>query len=265
MLRFARFLLLLPIIPFLTHEADSNKFIALTFDDGPKPYVLLGVGSESGLLDLLDNHGVKATFFVMGWRLGKIPSSACKKVGNSTNCQLAAGEIHRRGHEIENHTFGHGPFGLMRDRYGEEWILKDIDKASAIIQSVTGARPKYVRPPNWTIWQELRKQIESRGYKVMVKPIKGISEPLITQDVDSEDYFCTGTTPSKCPRPSLEDSVLRKIEERERKGVYGHILVFHELPTSIMVLSELIPELKAKGYAFMQLDKYMETVKRRAR
>lgn len=54
----------------------AQKLIALTFDDGPRPYVLYGVkqpgaasGATPGLLDVLDRNGVKATFFYMGWRL----------------------------------------------------------------------------------------------------------------------------------------------------------------------------------------------------
>ncbi len=50
------------------------KLIAMTFDDGPKPYVLFGTSLPGGpksesLLALLQRERVKATFFVMGWRL----------------------------------------------------------------------------------------------------------------------------------------------------------------------------------------------------
>src|SRR5260370_22060114 len=49
----------------------ADKLIALTFDDGPRPYVLFGtqgVHPAPGLIDILDKNGVKATFFVVGWR-----------------------------------------------------------------------------------------------------------------------------------------------------------------------------------------------------
>ena len=51
---------------------SSDKLIALTFDDGPRPYVLFGSKGEHpgpGLVSVLDSNGVKATFFVVGWRL----------------------------------------------------------------------------------------------------------------------------------------------------------------------------------------------------
>ena len=87
---------------------------------------------------------------------------------------------------------------------------------------------------------------------------KSATLPPTRRDVDSEDYFCAGKDLSKCPRPSLYDYVLRTIEHRERKGVTDHILVFHELPNSVQVLSRLIPELKKRGYTFVTLRKYLE-------
>jgi peptidoglycan/xylan/chitin deacetylase (PgdA/CDA1 family) len=56
----------------LATALSADKLIALTFDDGPRPYVLLGTTGEHptpGLLDTLEKNGVKGTFFVVGWRL----------------------------------------------------------------------------------------------------------------------------------------------------------------------------------------------------
>src|SRR5512141_3055913 len=51
--------------------SSNDKLIALTFDDGPRPYVLFGGKDHPGpgLVNALDSNGVKATFFVVGWRL----------------------------------------------------------------------------------------------------------------------------------------------------------------------------------------------------
>ena len=248
----------------LPAATENLKLITLTFDDGPKPYVLFGTKSGAGvssssLLDLLDRQGVKATFFVMGWRLSKNADDRCRKVDGGVPCRQGAQEEHRRGHEIENHTYGHGAFSQMKRRYGEEWILSDIDKGSRIIESVSGTKPKYLRPPDWDIWEDFRKRIEALGYHVMTK---SSAVPPALRDVDSEDYFCAGRNLSKCPKPSDYDYVLRTIEQRERHGVHVHILVFHELPQSVELLSRLIPELKKRGYTFVALQKYMEAVGR---
>ncbi len=65
---FLAFLLLPKAFP--GPQATEPKLIAMTFDDGPRPLVLLGARDtgHAGLLDMLDRSGVKATFFVVGWR-----------------------------------------------------------------------------------------------------------------------------------------------------------------------------------------------------
>jgi peptidoglycan/xylan/chitin deacetylase (PgdA/CDA1 family) len=244
-----------------THATGSAKLIALTFDDGPKPYVLMGTRSGKGvpsesLLGLLDQQGVKATFFVMGWRLSKNADDMCRQVDGGV-CREAAEEEHRRGHEIENHTYGHGNFRVMEKRYGEEWVLNDVERASTFIQKITGDKPHYLRPPDWTIWPELQTKFEARGYSLMTRS-KAV--PPALRDVDSEDYFCAGRDLAKCPKPSDYDYVLRSIEQREHQSVNQHILVFHELPQSVELLSRLIPELKKRGYRFLPLRTYMAAI-----
>jgi peptidoglycan/xylan/chitin deacetylase (PgdA/CDA1 family) len=240
-----------------------HKLIALTFDDGPKPYVLMGRRSRErvsapGLLDLLDREGVKATFFVMGFRLADTANEFCRQIDVGINCRQAAEEEHRRGHEIENHTYGHGAFSKMAKRYGEDWILNDIDRASRIIQSTTGVRPQYVRPPDWDIWESLRKKIEARGYRVMTKTKGDVSPAPALEDVDSQDYIYTLQKSAGAAAKTEHDYVIERIEQRERKGIYTHILVFHELPISVEVLSNLVPELKKRGYEFVTLRDYMK-------
>src|SRR5437660_7852520 len=63
---------LLALLITASAVSATDKLIALTFDDGPRPYVLFGSKGEHpgpGLINVLDSNGVKATFFVVGWRL----------------------------------------------------------------------------------------------------------------------------------------------------------------------------------------------------
>jgi len=244
--------------------ADGEKLIALTFDDGPKPYVLVGTPSGKGipsqsLLGLLDRYGVKATFFVMGWRLSRDADATCRKLDGGV-CRRAAEEEHQRGHEIENHTYGHGDFRQMEKRYGEQWVLDDIERASRAIQAITGLRPAYLRPPDWDIWPGLQQKIEARGYRVMTK---SRAVPPALRDLDSEDYFCVGQKQINCPKPPDYDFVMRSIRQRERQGVNQHILAFHELPQTVELLSRLIPELQKRGYRFVLLRPYMAAARYR--
>jgi peptidoglycan/xylan/chitin deacetylase (PgdA/CDA1 family) len=72
--------------------------LTLTFDNGPEP------GVTPRVLDILRERGIKATFFVIG-----------EKLGDPERRQLAA-RAHGEGHWIGNHTFTHSvPLGQQRD------------------------------------------------------------------------------------------------------------------------------------------------------
>jgi peptidoglycan/xylan/chitin deacetylase (PgdA/CDA1 family) len=98
--------------------------VALTFDDGPDPE------ATPRVLDLLDRHRARATFFCVGERVERHP-------------ELAA-EIARRGHRVENHSHRHlKRFSLL----GPGAVAREIDRAQAAIAAATGRLPRLFRPP----------------------------------------------------------------------------------------------------------------------
>jgi peptidoglycan-N-acetylglucosamine deacetylase len=103
--------------------AAANK-VALTFDDGPNPAITPWV------LDELDKHDTKATFFCVGEHVRAHPE--------------LTREIVKRGHVIENHSNLHShafsTFGMKRLRL-------DIEAAQATIAEHTGRAPALFRAP----------------------------------------------------------------------------------------------------------------------
>lgn len=98
--------------------------VALTFDDGPDPDVTPRV------LDLLDAHGAKASFFLIGARAERHPE--------------LVREILRRGHGVENHTHSHSmAFACLG--IGGQW--REIDRAQRAIENACGCAPRYFRAP----------------------------------------------------------------------------------------------------------------------
>ena len=249
------FALLLLVVPAWT----ADKLIALTFDDGPRPYVLFGTKTPPthGLLDLLDQNGVKATFFVMGWRLTAGTHGDRREIDIGMSCRDAAEQVLRRGHEIEDHTFSHIELGTAEKRKGEAWVIGDVEHGAQVIRALTGVQPKYVRPPDWVLPEDARHELERRGYQILTISAEN---PLALRDVNSLDYLCAGAHPAHCPKPSLTAAVLKQLEQREKKGVYTHVLVFHELSTTTAIMPDLIGQLKARGYRFVRLDEYMKLV-----
>lgn len=98
--------------------------VVLTFDDGPDPMVTPQV------LDILEAHGARGTFFVIGSNVDRFPD--------------VCAEIVARGHQVENHSYGHALLFALSSARG---YWEDIDKAQATILRVTGRRPRYFRAP----------------------------------------------------------------------------------------------------------------------
>ncbi len=240
---------------------STDKLIALTFDDGPRPYVLFGSKedpSRPALVNVLDSNGVKATFFVVGWRL--TPKTwgerrAEEYVG--ITCIDAAQRLVRSGYELEDHTYSHIELRSAERKHGEQWVIGDVNRGAEAIKTITGTQPHYLRSPDWILPEDARRDLERLGYSVLSISSEN---PVALRDVNSLDYLCAGKNPVACPKPSLTNSVLKQIEQREKQGVYTHILAFHELSTTAAVMPELINDLKTRGYRFVTLSEYMRLV-----
>ena len=239
----------------------AGKLIALTFDDGPRPYVLFGSKRPHpapALADILDSNGVKATFFVVGWRLTpKTWGDRHQEEDIGVTCIDAAKQLASRGHELEDHTFSHIELRGAERKKGEPWVLQDVDRGAEAIKAVTGVQPRYLRPPDWLISNDARGDLEREGYRVLTISTE---KPMALRDVNSLDYLCAGKHPVGCPKPSLVEGVLKQLEQRERKGIYTHILAFHELSTTSAAMQQLINDLKSRGYRFVTLTEYMNLV-----
>ncbi|MDA8329498.1 MAG: polysaccharide deacetylase family protein [Betaproteobacteria bacterium] len=113
--------------PNWTHlpvAATARSEIALTIDDGPDPLVTPQV------LDVLERHGVQATFFCIGESAQHYPD-LCR-------------DIVRRGHAIENHSQHHRyDFSLL----GMAGLTREIQAAQAALTEITGQRPQFFRAP----------------------------------------------------------------------------------------------------------------------
>lgn len=102
----------------------AGASVALTFDDGPNPDVTPAV------LDLLEAHGARATFFCIGERARR-------------HADLVA-EIVRRGHAIENHSQHHW---LHFSTFGPARIAREIDEAQHTLTELSGQTPRFFRAP----------------------------------------------------------------------------------------------------------------------
>jgi len=109
--------------PVTTHWRGDAML--LTLDDGPHP------DTTPALLDLLDRHGVKAVFFVIGDRVKQWPE--------------LAREIVRRGHTIGNHSETHpsGRFWIL----GPRGTWREVAGCQQTLREITGESPQWFRAP----------------------------------------------------------------------------------------------------------------------
>jgi len=85
------------------------------------------------ILDMLDSFSIKATFFILGWVAERLPS--------------LTKEIHRRGHEIACHGYGHE----LIYEIGPESFRADIRRSKALLEDQCGVAVRGYRAPSYSI------------------------------------------------------------------------------------------------------------------
>ncbi|MDZ4287752.1 MAG: polysaccharide deacetylase family protein [Prosthecobacter sp.] len=101
----------------------TQPVVAMTFDDGPHPSL------TPKLLDLLKEHNIKCTFFVVGKNAKAYPDIIRR--------------ILAEGHEIGNHTWTH----LSLTGHSDEQIRKELKQSEDALFAAANYRPQVMRPP----------------------------------------------------------------------------------------------------------------------
>lgn len=104
-------------------DASHRRRLYLTFDDGPNPEY------TPSLLDLLDMHEAKASFFLIGEQIEHHPALA-RRIADA-------------GHTLGNHSYSHPQF----ERLSLAEQIEEIQRTECLLYSVDG-RPRHMfRPP----------------------------------------------------------------------------------------------------------------------
>lgn len=123
----------------------DRPYIALTFDDGPNRRL------TPELLDILREHDVRATFFVVGRSVAAHPAILRR--------------IADEGHEIGNHTWDHSSL----DAIGTDAVRRQLEKTNNVIRAVAGQSPVLMRPPYGKTNPQLNRWIfDQFGLKVIL-------------------------------------------------------------------------------------------------
>lgn len=124
--------------------AAPDKYVALTFDDGPS-----GRNTEA-LLKMLEEKEVKATFFLCGYRMETYP-------------QLVE-ELSAAGHELGVHGYSHTCFDVLCREELQKELLGTADQ----IREFGGTQPVLLRPPCGAWNESVRETAREAGLTVIL-------------------------------------------------------------------------------------------------
>jgi polysaccharide deacetylase family protein (PEP-CTERM system associated) len=111
------------------------------------------------LLETLDKHQVKATFFTLGWIAERYPAMV--------------GRIVAGGHELASHGYGHHMVGEL----GPQLFREDVVKAKAILESLAGCEVIGYRAPSFSVGRDTLWALDilaetGHSYSSSIYPIK---------------------------------------------------------------------------------------------
>jgi peptidoglycan/xylan/chitin deacetylase (PgdA/CDA1 family)/nucleoside-diphosphate-sugar epimerase len=136
----------------LEHGSRDRPQIAITVDDGPDPV------HTPRMLDIFRDHGVKATFFVVGGAAEQYPELVLR--------------MRKEGHEVGSHSYSHPYF----NRLSWTGAIREIGMTRWVLDRILGEKCKLFRPPHGKL--SLRSLI----------PAWAAGQQVVMWNVDLKDY-----------------------------------------------------------------------------
>lgn len=202
------------------YRGDAGKVMYLTIDDGPSRHTGL-------ILDTLAQHGVKATFFVIG--------------ENITGREDELRRIVADGHTLAIHTNTHK---LSEIYQSVEAFLDDFNAVYTRIKDITGVAPDMFRFPggsinayNATTYQAIIAEMTRRGFT----------------------YYDWNVSAGDAVNNATQKSVVNNILTNY-PGYESCILLMHEKTFTVDVLNHVLPEMIEAGYTFLPMDNQVRPV-----
>lgn len=190
----------------------SEKVIALTIDDGSD-------GTNYGkILNVLDAHNVKATFFLTG-------------SGAQQHPQFIKDTV-RKGHDIGNHSFDHPDF----TKISTQSMVSQLSRTESVIKSLTGQTTKpYFRAPYGSTNSTVLKTVGDAGYT-----------HTFHWTIDTLDWTGNSAT-----------TIYNRVMNNLQPGTIVLMHTGAGASGTVEALNRLIPALKNKGYKFMTISQLM--------
>ncbi|OGL46933.1 MAG: hypothetical protein A2161_14045 [Candidatus Schekmanbacteria bacterium RBG_13_48_7] len=189
-------------------HCPEKRCIALTFDDGPS-----GENTRE-ILRILREKNVKVTFFVIGKQAEENPEQIVQSIQD--------------GHFVANHTYSHPNLFCFLT---PSRLRKEIEGCSAVIERITGMKPRFFRSP------------------------VGLRHPLLQYCLKKANLEYISWNSRIFDTFNQNPELLKKRLYRKIRA--GNIVLLHDgtnqnVKNIIGMLPEIIDEFKSLGYMFVQ-------------
>lgn len=196
-------------------KPSTDKLVALTYDDGPY------APTTGRILDILEDNGAKATFFIVGNRISNYPDTVRRIID--------------MGCEIGSHTYDH----KYLNKISASERANQIDSFNSEMQRDFGYKTELLRAPG--------------GHYSGVEDVVGM--PLIQWSIDTLDWkYKDAAHPnrSQADREKKIDDIVEKVMSDVDSG---DIILMHDIYDFTADISErLIPKLVAEGYKLVTVS-----------
>ncbi len=190
------------------HGPLNEGEVILTFDDGPHKEL------TPQILNVLDAHCTKATFFMVGQRALLYPDLV-RRVAD-------------RGHTVATHTWSHQNLAQI----GASEARKEVELGISAVQRALGApAAPFFRFPYLSDPSSMQAHLRERN------------TGIFSIDIDSYDFRTRSPT-------AVIRNVFSQLEPK-RKGI---ILFHDIQPSTAGALYQLLSELKARGYRVVHME-----------
>jgi peptidoglycan/xylan/chitin deacetylase (PgdA/CDA1 family) len=193
---------------YKAYDFLEDKEVVLTFDDGPQ------VHTTKAILDALQNHCTKATFFSIGKMALGMPE--------------ILRDVIKRGHTVGSHTMTHASIRKKKD---QQEAIDEMEKGLSAVKRAAGAPiAPFFRFPFLQDSPESLTYLASRNIAVF------------SMDVDSFDFKFR----------NAEQMVKDTMAKLDKKG--KGILLMHDIqPVTAKAMPGLLDALKAGGYKIVHV------------
>lgn len=195
----------------------GSRRIALTYDDGPNE------AYTPQLLEVLDRHQVKATFFMVGRYVTLLPK--------------LAESVAQAGHAIGNHTFTH-PNLIFCSRVQMRFQVEECDRA---LRDYVGEHSRLFRPPFGGRRPDVLSMARSMGFS-----------PTL--------WSVTGYDWNPDPPEKIEANVVRQVRGGDVILLHdgGHLGMGANRSATVTATDNLIRRYKDEGYEFVTVPQMIE-------